>query len=202
MNFNCHCLEGLTIPSLTCCPSRKSKSKVASQSPTSPQSKSSTRINIVNDMALKLCVANSPHQCLHTIGVENNAVDTESWDYIDIDCDKQIVMYVGRRFDNFRIHTAVNGRLADSDRGKQLTQVFYPAITDFFLPLCDEAFMGLSSQIHTIYHSHSMTLFVYPLKNETGKVIGAHIIYRPTTYSKKDIASFISHGTQQKVTKL
>ena len=76
-----------------------------------------------------------------------------------------------------------------------MADVFAKPILDILTPLVEMTLEGKSPQLHTIYKSQGLTLFAYPFYNESRVVIGAHVIYRPTTYERSDITNILNRTT-------
>lgn len=145
---------------------------------------------MVQDISLDLCVISAPTKHLTTLGVDGDE-NAEQWDYLIVDAQKKVIMMSGQRFAKFCAHECTESHV-DSCKGRALKEVFPKSVTDILEPLLDATMRGESPQLHTIFQSQNLTLFAYPMNNETGDVIGATIVYRPTKYNQADIASLIS----------
>lgn len=188
MSLSIHCFEELTIRRCICDPAscfpcfrkkrqRRHHTDSASKSP----------MIMIQDINPELCIVNAPHQHITTLGTDT---PEDPWDYLVVDRDNKLVMFSGSRFRDFCVHAKTQP--SDLHKGQPLADVFPKNIVDIFIPLVDVALRGLGGQLHTIYKTQGLTLFVFPMLNETSNVVGASIIYRPTKYNQMDIAKLIS----------
>lgn len=210
MSFSLHCFEGLSIKrcalNFGCCrkrrPSDNSSSSGSSSSGNSQDRRHNKRkaskpgrIMLIHDTALSLTVVSAPNRRLETLGSGENAKQLTSWDFLTVDKDSQLVMLTGDRFLDLAGNDPDIMTSADACRGRHISDVFSKPILDILTPLIDMTLEGKSPQLHTIFKSHSLTLFAYPMYNEVRSVIGAHIIYRPTAYDKTDITNLINRAS-------
>lgn len=193
MGATVSCFQGLKIEKCSCTPGSWSccakKEPDGNASTTKPQP---AHVMIIEDVSIDLCVVSAPHRYLQSLGEPNDNPD-QRWDFITVDKDKNMIMIAGDRFNHFCINPELVVTV-DTCRGKPLADVFPRSITDVLNPLLDIAIQGTSGQLHTIYKSHSLTMFAYPIRNERGDSVGAYLIYRPTKYNQADIAKLISRG--------
>ena len=180
MSVTLNCCQGLTIRELSCGPCAR----------TSKRNGPGTRVMMIHDTSVDLSVVTAPNRRLDSLGVDEPAA---AWDFMDVDNRSRMVMLAGTR-----MHELSNNRFAGGDpnacAGLAVVDVFPKSVSDILLPLIDMALAGKSPQLHTIYQSQSLTLFAYPLYNEVSDVIGAHIVYRPTSYDKRDIQTILTEN--------
>ena len=147
---------------------------------------------LIHDTAVDLCVVSAPKRHLATLGCDGN---DQTWDFLSVDKDMRMVMLAGERFHELSGNDTHLMAFPNACLGKPMANVFAKPILDILTPLVEMTLEGKSPQLHTIYKSQGLTLFAYPFYNETHAVIGAHVVYRPTTYDRSDITNILSRTT-------
>lgn len=192
MSIQIRCFEGLSIKRCICswsgCCCKKKEGGGAEPS----SSKTQAHVMMIQDIGLDLTVVSAPHRFLHTLG-EETSPEEEPWDFMTVDKDRRLIMVAGERFVGFSSDPDLAKR-PDACRKKTIDAVFPRGVLDIFNPLLGVALTGRGGQLHSIYKGHGLTFFAFPLPNETGDVVGAYIMYRPTRYNQADIAKLISQG--------
>jgi hypothetical protein len=189
MSLSVHCFENLSIKRCIFGDGGCFCGSGRSREPT--EDAGAAHVLMIQDLSLDLCVVNAPHRHLTTVGEESD--DGTAWDYLTVDKDLHTVMVIGERFEQFLADPAFRER-PDAMRGQSLAETFTKGIVDILSPLLQVAITGSTGQLHTIFRGHNLTLFAFPLLCDTGDVIGAHVMYRPTKYNQVDIAKLISRG--------
>lgn len=171
MSISIHCFEGLSVQKLSCLCLCKRKRK-----------NDDNPVLMIQDIECNFWVINAHKNIIDNV---EKSSPKEEWDVLILGKDKNVTQIDGMRFEALR----KKGNYV----GKSLEEVFPESVSDVLDPLVDYALKNeKSTQLHTIFRQKQLTLFVYPMKNEKDKIIGAQIIYRPSKYTKSDISSIIS----------
>ncbi len=180
MSVNIHCFEGLEIRKCVCDPGgllaccRKDAPTASRRRENAPN-----RVYRFADVSSEICIVISPQEELLSL---EYADDVESYDFITVDTKRRVISVVGER-------------LLTKDmpfKGKPFSEVFSPNVTSVISALVESGLAGKSAQMHTIYRGHPMTMFVYGLRNETGRVVGAYLIYKPTNYNHTNVQGLLT----------
>lgn len=174
MSLSIHCFEGLKINKISClfpCCRRKRKND-------------DNPVIMIQDIGVDFWVINAHKSIIDNI---EKTSPNEKWDILVLGNDGLVAELSGERFQKLRN----KGEYI----GKKLSDVFPESIVEALDPLVEFVTKNeKATQLHTIYKMKKLTLFAYPIKNEKDKLIGVNIIYRPSKYSKSDIASIISES--------
>lgn len=202
MSLNLYCCEGVKVLdkcTFTCCRKKPDtlddEDDAQATSRPSPSKQHPPHMMMIQDLSLDLTVVSAPHRLLETLGDDTR--ETDPWDFMSVDKERRLVMLTGKRFLGFANKFPEFAERADACRGKSMDDVFPRGIIHIFNPLLTFSLQGDGGQLHSIYCGHSLTFFAYPFKNESGHVIGVHVVYRPTRYDAQDIAAMITTGASE-----
>jgi hypothetical protein len=173
MSVNIHCFEGLEIRKCVCDPGglfsccRKDAAVPSRRHVNAPN-----RVYRFSEESSEICIVISPQEELLCL---EYADELHEYDFITVDTKQRVISLVGERLQAMNKDMPI--------KGKMIPELFSPNVSSVIKPLVESGLGGVSAQMHTIFRGHPMTMFVYPLRNEKGRVVGAYLVYKPTNYN-------------------
>lgn len=208
VSFSCPVsIKECVIPEGGCCCGGSKRKKADDAAPGPPPQ------HVYTDSTVDITLVNSPHIHLDSLG--DALSDNDNWDHMMVDKDLMMVMFTGSRFTSFARNTMGPGADLGPDacRGKTIAAVFGIGVANIMTPLLTVAMQqGAQAQLHTTFQQTvPLTMFAFPVidtqpadddsdgggdgkrkKPREPKVLGAHIIYRPSRPNVVDIAALIT----------
>jgi hypothetical protein len=113
---------------------------------------------------------------------------TALWDTITVDANHCIVSIFGD-------HVLKLLRVEQPAR-VHINDAFPESMAEVCNSLIEVALEGKSGVLHTMFNGESLSMYAYTLRNDKERIIGAHLIYRPTRYDQKGLIQLIKQIPQ------
>ena len=175
MSITVRCFENLTLPTcqprITCC--RKiNDNNIATAN-------NVVFMNTVSDKGASVIIGPGPQE--PNADLEDS--EDQDWDFLTVDTKHQVLNVCGERLKKMlRVEQPYRQSIHDA---------FYKSMSDVLEPLIEVALEGKSGMLHTLCNGESLCMIAYTLRNAKERIIGAHLIYRPTKYDQQQLIQLI-----------